>query len=227
MPGYIPVQIHDASSDEDKGPSRSPSPRPFQGGVDRDGYGQGTRYDHLIAKVEQQQQSQEYRVYRRRFVGLTVLTLMTFWVSWAGEVFSPVAIDAIKYFQTDLDNINWLGTVGKLVYLPVCPLVIWVGTSHGPKFSMVVAAILMIVGVWVQFAGSYTRSFPTVFSAQVIHGLAQPFLISAPTSYSRLWFDQRSMTVATAIPSLALSIGAAMGSLATPRIIKQLGRQTL
>ena len=51
---------------------------------------------------------------------------------------------------------------------------------------------------------------------QIIIGFAQPFVLSAPTQYSNLWFTPAGRVSATAIASLANPFGGALGQLIDP-----------
>ena len=59
-------------------------------------------------------------------------------------------------------------------------------------------------------------SFPLTMAAQVIIGLAQPFVLTAPTRYSDLWFTPRGRVSTTALASLANPFGGALGQLIGP-----------
>lgn len=51
---------------------------------------------------------------------------------------------------------------------------------------------------------------------QILIGFAQPFILSAPTHYSNLWFSPSGRVSATAIASLANPFGGALGQLINP-----------
>lgn len=51
---------------------------------------------------------------------------------------------------------------------------------------------------------------------QMLTGLSQPFVLSAPTHYSDLWFSPQGRVSATAIASLANPFGGALGQLINP-----------
>lgn len=53
---------------------------------------------------------------------------------------------------------------------------------------------------------------------QILIGCAQPFVLSAPTYYSDLWFTSSGRITATALASLSNPIGAALGQLVDPMI---------
>jgi MFS transporter, FLVCR family, MFS-domain-containing protein 7 len=51
---------------------------------------------------------------------------------------------------------------------------------------------------------------------QILTGFAQPFVLSAPTRYSDLWFTNNGRVAATAVMSLANPFGGALGQLIDP-----------
>lgn len=51
---------------------------------------------------------------------------------------------------------------------------------------------------------------------QILTGLAQPFVLAAPTRYSDLWFTNRGRVAATAVMSLANPLGGALAQLIGP-----------
>ena len=106
----------------------------------------------------------------------------------------------------------------------ICPLTIYV-LHRGPKLSIMVAAALILVGNWIRYAGSSSREgsdlFGLVMFGQILTGLAQPFVLAAPTSYSDLWFTNSGRVGATALMSLANPFGAALGQLITPMFVNE------
>ncbi|KAL2016846.1 hypothetical protein VTK56DRAFT_2921 [Thermocarpiscus australiensis] len=159
-----------------------------------------------------------YKVYKRRWFGLLQLTLLNIIVSWDWLTFSPVASHAARYFNTDETTINWLSTAFLFAFTFITPGVIYV-LHLGPKPSIVTAAGLILVGNWIRFAGAHSGSgglFGVVMFGQILTGLAQPFVLAAPTRYSDLWFTNRGRVAATALTSLANPFGAALGQLIVP-----------
>lgn len=60
------------------------------------------------------------------------------------------------------------------------------------------------------------HNFGVVMFGQILIGFGQPFVLSAPTRYSDLWFTNRGRVAATALMSLANPLGAALGQLIIP-----------
>ncbi|KAI1424006.1 major facilitator superfamily domain-containing protein [Xylaria sp. FL1777] len=159
-----------------------------------------------------------YKVYRRRWFGLVELTLLNLVVSWDWLTFSPVSQYAAVYYGHSESDINWFSTAFLFSFVAISPLTIYM-LHWGPKQSIVTAAVFMILGNIVRVAGSHSRSggiYGVVMFGQILIGLAQPFVLSAPTRYSDLWFTNRGRIAATALPSLANPFGAAIGQLIVP-----------
>jgi FLVCR family MFS transporter 7 len=58
---------------------------------------------------------------------------------------------------------------------------------------------------------------------QILTGLAQPFVLAAPTRYSDLWFSNRGRIAATAVMSLANPFGGALAQLVGPELADEPG----
>ncbi|KAF9876184.1 hypothetical protein CkaCkLH20_06127 [Colletotrichum karsti] len=160
----------------------------------------------------------EYRTYKRRWFGLAQLTLLNIIVSWDWLTFAPVASNAATYFSVSESAINWLSTSFLFAFVAIFPLTIKI-LHKGPKPSFMTAAALILVGNWVRYAGAHSRSggnYGVVMFGQILTGLAQPFVLAAPTRYSDLWFTNRGRVAATALTSLANPLGAALGQLIVP-----------
>jgi hypothetical protein len=64
----------------------------------------------------------EYRVYKRRFLGLGVLMLLNIIVSWCWLTYAPVSRYTMEYFNLDSESpVNWLSTVILCAYCVSTP----------------------------------------------------------------------------------------------------------
>jgi FLVCR family MFS transporter 7 len=157
-----------------------------------------------------------YRVYKRRFFGLAQLVLLNIVVSWDWISFAPVSKTSAQYFNTKESTINWLSTAFLFAYCIATPFTFYALSKNGPKASIVIAACLLLVGNWVRYGAARANNFAGVMVGQLLLGLAQPFVLSSPTSYSNVWFSDAGRTSATAVASLANAFGAALGQLINP-----------
>ncbi|KND88178.1 Major facilitator superfamily domain-containing protein 7 [Tolypocladium ophioglossoides CBS 100239] len=169
--------------------------------------------------------STEYRTYKRRWFGLVQLALMNMVVSWDWLTFAPVASQAAAYYGVSKTTINWLSTASLLAFVAAFPLAIAV-LHRGPKLAFMAAAVLMLVGNWLRYAGSTSEGsghIAVVMAGVILIGFGQPFVLAAPTRYSDLWFTSRGRVTATAVTSLANPLGGALGQLVNPYWVKQDG----
>ncbi|KAF5980520.1 hypothetical protein FCOIX_4776 [Fusarium coicis] len=169
--------------------------------------------------------STEYRTYKRRWFGLAQLTLMNIIVSWDWMTFAPVASQAAEYYDVHESTINWISTAFFLAFVAVFPISIAI-LHRGPKLAFMTAAVLILIGNWIRYAGSTKSSGGSIayaMAGEIIIGFAQPFILAAPTRYSDLWFTNRGRVAATALTSLANPFGAAFGQLITPLMVKEAG----
>lgn len=83
---------------------------------------------------------------------------------------------------------------------------------HGPKQSIISASVLILLGNWIRYAGTRGGGgkYGVVMFGQILTGLAQPFVLAAPTRYSDLWFTESGRVSATAVASLANPLGGAV-----------------
>ncbi|KAL8864801.1 MAG: hypothetical protein Q9174_007215, partial [Haloplaca sp. 1 TL-2023] len=156
---------------------------------------------------EYEQEAPVYRVYKRRWFGLMQLVLMNIIVSWDVSLysslkrpsswltrdtqwlsFSPVANTAAEYFNTTSSIINWLSTAFLFAFVVAAPFTIYALHRGGPRLALITSSLLILFGNWIRYAG--TRASPPRFGVtmfgQILIGLAQPFVLSAPTHYSAL-----------------------------------------
>jgi FLVCR family MFS transporter 7 len=115
--------------------------------------------------------------------------------------------------------VNWLSTAFLFAFVVVTPLTVYVLHHGGPKPAIIIASVLILLGNWIRYgatkAGSH-GNFGGVMFGQILTGLAQPFVLSAPTRYSDLWFTNRGRVAATAVMSLANPFGGALAQLIDP-----------
>lgn len=125
--------------------------------------------------------------------------------------FAPVSTSAATYLDVSETAINWLSTGFLFSFAAATPLVIW--TLHrSPKESILWASGFLLVGNWIRYAGTRAEGgmFGIVMFGQILTGLAQPFVLAAPTRYSDMWFTERGRVGATALASLANPFGGAV-----------------
>ncbi|USP81561.1 uncharacterized protein yc1106_08835 [Curvularia clavata] len=188
--------------------------------IDLDPEGESRRRWHKTFKIRRRRRSSHhghFKVYKRRWFGLAQLVLLNIAVSWDWLTFAPISTDSALYFDVPESTINWLSTGFLLSFAVSSPLVIYV-LHRGPKPSIIAASVLLLAGNWVRYAGTVANGgmFGVVMFGQILTGLAQPFVLAAPTRYSDMWFTERGRIGATAVASMANPLGGAVASLVNP-----------
>lgn len=161
---------------------------------------------------------QQYRLYKRRFIGLAQLVLLNIIVSWDWLTFAAVSTTTSRFFAVSESGVNWLSTCFLFAFVLVAPLVLWTLNKGGPKPSILIASALVLAGNWIRYGGTRAQPprFGVVVFGQILIGFAQPFVLAAPTRYSSLWFSDTGRVTATAVASLANPLGGALGQLIGP-----------
>ncbi|KAJ6191720.1 major facilitator superfamily domain-containing protein [Bipolaris maydis] len=133
--------------------------------------------------------------------------------------FAPISTTSALYFGVPESSINWLSTAFLLSFGVSCPFTIYL-LHRGPKPSIIAASVLLLAGNWIRYAGTVANGgiFGVVMAGQILTGLAQPFVLAAPTRYSDMWFTESGRVGATALASMANPLGGAVASLVNPEL---------
>jgi len=173
-------------------------------------------HDHLMSTSAQPQSPQTPHTYRRRYLILFQLSLLNILVSWSWLTFAPVSATTATFFGVSLSSVNWLSTGFLFAFVAATPATLFTLNRYGPRGAIIVASVLVAVGCWVRYAGTRAGSdreggrFGIVVLGQVLIGLAQPFVLAAPTRFSEMWFTEKGRIAATAVASLANPFGGAV-----------------
>ncbi|KAI0772495.1 MFS general substrate transporter [Trametes elegans] len=165
----------------------------------------------------------EYHLYRRRWVGLCAITLLNVVSGMALVWFGPIANDMVIEFGFTLDQINWLGNVVNLIYIPSSIILPYLNGRLGTRGTCYIGGVLFVVSAWVRYAGT-TRSlsvngaYTLIVLGQILAGLSVPVFQVIVPSYSQKWFDLKGRTTATMIMGVANPVGNAVGQLIPPLI---------
>ena len=143
-----------------------------------------------------------------------MLTDISQWLS-----FSASSTTVAQFYNVSESDINWLSTGFLFAFVVVSPVTLHVLHHAGPKRAVVIASVLLLVGNWVRYGATKVGSngnFAGVMVGQILTGMAQPFVLAAPTRYSDLWFTNTGRITATAVMTLANPFGGALGQLIDP-----------
>jgi len=152
--------------------------------------------------VESRPSEIPYRLYKRRFVGLIGLIILNITSAVSGSWFGPISNTMAAEFGITLDQVNWLGNIGAVIYMPAAILVPIIVTRYGSRRCCDVGAVTLLLSAWIRYAGiipslPINGAYILLFLGQALGSVAQAiFEILAP-SYSEAWFDLNGRTTAT------------------------------
>ncbi|KAG6902749.1 hypothetical protein C0995_011897 [Termitomyces sp. Mi166 len=164
-----------------------------------------------------------YRLYRRRFLGLIGLVLLNVITAMSWPWFGPISNNVVDEFGFTLDEVNWLGNIVALVYLPTALGVPILVSRYGIRRSCDIAAVALLISAWLRYAGtakslSTRHSYVLVILGQLFAAIAQPIYQVVGPKYSETWFNLKGRTTATMIVAISNPIGGAVGQLISPLV---------
>ncbi|KAI0668890.1 MFS general substrate transporter [Trametes maxima] len=164
-----------------------------------------------------------YRLYKRRWVGLCAIVLLNLVSGMVLVWFGPIANDMVKDFGFSLNDVNWLGNVVNLVYLPSSIILPYLYGRLGTRGTCYIGAALFILSAWIRYLGtirslSVNGAYTFIVIGQILGGMSVPIFQIIVPSYSQKWFDLKGRTTATMIMGVANPVGNALGQLIPPLV---------
>jgi predicted MFS family arabinose efflux permease len=126
---------------------------------------------------------------------------------------SSVAISALTAhialaFDVPLYEVNLAVSCSAAIFLPAFILSIQLYNKlHNVKTVLSISAVLMLIGAWVRMLSKISGQFWWIVIGQSIIAIAGPFLISAISIISNLWFADNERATATSLMSLSNPLG--------------------
>jgi FLVCR family MFS transporter 7 len=164
-----------------------------------------------------------YRLYKRRFVGITAVALLNLAAGMCWPWFGPISNSMVDEFGVTLDQVNWLGNIEACIYVPGSLLTPILTQRYGLRRTCEIGAFALLLSAWIRYAGtphslSTNQAYGLLILGQFFSSVAQPiFQVIGPT-YSESWFNLKGRTTATMIISVANPIGGALGQLISPLV---------
>ncbi|KAJ7725873.1 major facilitator superfamily domain-containing protein [Mycena maculata] len=165
--------------------------------------------------------TQDYRLYKRRFIGIVGLVVLAIVSGMPWPWFGPISNNMVAEFGVTLDQVNWLGIVMACIYLPVSLLIPEIIRRWGIRRCCDIGAVFLLLSAWVRYAGtprslSSGGAYALLFIGQFFAAIAQPIFQVIGPKYSETWFDAKGRTTATMIVAIANPVGGALGQLLSP-----------
>ena len=179
------------------------------------------------------QTSQEYRVYRSRWVLLISVTLLNLanYSHWVA--FASVAKVGAEYYGVTGPEVDLIPMISYGLCVPFCLLAVYIVERRGLRLGLTLGAWLTAVGgalcclatlpgVWGgQLWWSRHTAFLLTVLGQALTGLGCPFISCLPTKVSQNWFSEGERTIATLVLGMSNPLGLVLGQLLTPLLVSR------
>jgi hypothetical protein len=153
---------------------------------------------------------EEPKLYRRRWVMLAILTLLTAenLTQW---LFYSAISNIVEYhfnvssFPAQLLSLNNLAII-MVFGLPATYIV----NKTTLKSGCLISGLLSLIALWVKFFGAGKDGFTLSLCGQILASLGTCFVLPLPAQLASIWFGIYERSLATSIAASGLSVG--MGS---------------
>jgi MFS family permease len=158
--------------------------------------------------------NQEYKVYPRRWLILSVYMLMIAINQLLWITFAPITGDASIYFGvTDL-KIGILSMCFMIVYIFVSIPASWIIDKYGIRIGIGIGAVL--TGTFGFLRGLTGTDYNLLLITQIGIAAGQPFILNAITKLAARWFPIEERATAAGLGTLSMYIGILLGMVLTP-----------
>lgn len=158
-----------------------------------------------------------FRVYRYRWVILSIYMLMVAINQLMWITFAPVTADAAKFYAVSDLKIGLLSMSFKIVYLVVSIPASWIIDTYGIRTG--VGAGVVLTGVFGFLRGMTHGDFNLLLLTQVGIAVGQPFILNAITKIAARWFPIEERATASGLGTLSIYLGILIGMILTPHLV--------
>ncbi|XP_006822711.1 solute carrier family 49 member A3-like [Saccoglossus kowalevskii] len=166
---------------------------------------------------------EEFKLYKRRWFVLLLVTLHATSAQMIWLSFSPVATEAAEVYSVNPSSINLFSLIYLILSIPMGFVATWLLDTFSIRLSLILASWLNTIGSIIRVlstmdfvSSSYT--FPVAMAGQVVAATAYPVFTSCPSKVSNKWFPKNHRTFATMVASFPG--GYLFASLISPRLLK-------
>lgn len=160
------------------------------------------------------------RVYGRRWLVLTLFSLLALMQGMVWNFWGPIqnsAVHAFGFTKSDIAILVLWGPVGFVPWL----LFMWLMDKKGLRASLLLSTVFMLLGAALRsipLTGQPLRRW-LIHGGQLLNGLAGPTIMSAGPFLSTTWFAPDQRATATAVASLFSYLGGAASFVVGPLVV--------
>lgn len=165
-----------------------------------------------------QEDSDEFVVYRQRWVILAVFSLLNLSNALMWVTYAPISDLSESYFHASTTEVNLLAVVFLIFYPLGMALEVAVMKKYGLRVTLLVGSFLTAIGTLLRYIPAQAQAPPRVcygiaLLGQILGSFAQPLFVNMPAHISGAWFPQKERELSTTVGSLFSPIGNAVGNI--------------
>uniref|UniRef100_A0A0R3RXH0 MFS domain-containing protein n=1 Tax=Elaeophora elaphi TaxID=1147741 RepID=A0A0R3RXH0_9BILA len=174
-----------------------------------------------VSEVDPAERRISYRVYPQRWIVLAVVALLnnSNTLSWIAFASISNYVDA---FYGMNKAANWFSLVFIICTIPIGLFGIWMSSSFGLRFAILIAAWTNSIGGTIRFISSFLPlqiRFPVGIFGQAVAASAYPFIMFLPPKVAGSWFAENQRALATTVGIMANPLGVLMANILSPQIV--------
>ncbi|XP_041858394.1 solute carrier family 49 member 4 [Melanotaenia boesemani] len=160
------------------------------------------------------------RVYGRRWLVLTLFSLLGFMQGMVWNFWGPIQISAAHAYGFTKSDIAVLVLWGPVGFIPWL-LFMWLMDKKGLRASLLLSAVLMLLGATLRSIPLMDQNIRKwlIHGGHFLNGLAGPTIMSAGPYLSTTWFAPDQRATATAVASLFSYLGSATSFVVGPLVV--------
>ncbi|KAH8586790.1 putative cell surface receptor/MFS transporter [Bisporella sp. PMI_857] len=166
-----------------------------------------------------------YHLYKRRWYGVLILTLVNLMTSCGWLTYSPISSVSANFYNVSENSVNNFSIIYMATLSAFCPVIIWMMYHVGFRATFLVGSGGLALGSWIRYLGSRISppSYALTMVGQAILGMTGAIPLSLPSHYTNLWCSGNGKVAANAIMTLANPTGAVLAQVIGPAIVTTKG----
>ncbi|CAG2239542.1 FLVCR [Mytilus edulis] len=168
------------------------------------------------------------QVYKRRWIILFLFSFVSLTNSFQWLHLNIIGDVLLNYYNASLPEdkfqqetaLDWLSMVYMLAYIPLIFPVTWLLDKKGLRVVIICGSFLNAVGAWIKVACVSPDRFALLMFGQSVCSVAQVFILGIPARLAAIWFGPNQVSTATSLGVFGNQIGAAVGFLLPPLLVK-------
>ena len=162
----------------------------------------------------------DFVVYTGRWAVLAVFSSLGCLQCIVWGTYGPISTCVDRIYGWDKSTVTTFSIFGPAVFIPCSFFISWAACTRGLRCTMLIGAAMLLVGTAARLLSLHEpMAFPLVVVCQLLASATGPVVLVLPPKLSSTWFPQEERTTATAIASLANSLGGAVLFILGPGMI--------